>query len=1284
MGLASAQVAIPPTTISAGAVNTNDLGFLVRTVGIDWPGAGGSGWLNSVANMEQVLGPVTTNTGPSRLPSAGTAIDPTSGFYATNCANFLGGQNPNIAAMLAEQGVGITGCVVPSDSNGFWILDAKNFAYPYINCDGNGPPSVGNGVFNYPQYPHNYFPGVPTCANPAQGNNWESIACAFTGYIWLPAGVTTLNVNSDDGFLLLLSPLPNPYDVRGLVIVGQFDGGRGSATTTITVSVIQAGWYTIRLDYEQGAGGILCELFSTDSNGQNWLINDTSSSSALRAYPTPETFLAAYPLALSPTNGTLFLPSAPPQTIAATIQDGTQDQITNVIAVKVNGVAMANLKVANTPSFTPNGHPLGRITSVTSSGPAMLTTNLASAQNVTIEVDYQNAEGQTTNLTWSVISSGSSGVYHELWPNLTSSLGNTLQILTNTLYNPNWPNQPDPAYTAVLPYFQTATDTGMNWYGQRLRTYIVPPTTGPYTFWIASDDTSELFVSTDENPANKRVVAWVSSWTPAEDYTAEASQQSAPISLTAGKRYYVEALMEQGDGGDNLSAQWQLPNGTIESPIPATRMHLDLLPTIVAQPANTTVTEQTTARFTVTLSNFQPPVYRWRSAGIYLAGATNATLTLTNVPLSASGTSYDCVITNTLGSITSTPAMLTVLRDTNPPTIVQAYNVGLANVTIHYSKAVSPATATNRANYAISPALAISGATMADSQTVALTVSTLTLGTNYVVTVNGVQDLANSPNTIAPNSQIQFVASTFAPGTIGEPMPAGSTATVNNGITLTAGGSIGGTADAAPFDYIIQSGNFDFSVRVQSLALTSPWAEAGLMARVTLDPASMFAGVFATPSIAKCFFDSRTTVSASDSPSGAFPVNYPNTWLRLQRVGNQFNGYASFDGSNWVQLGTASLAGNPVYVGLTAASQNTNETTVAQFLNFGTALSASIGAFNPPGEPLGPSSRHTQFVFSEIMYTPAPRADGLNTEYVEIYNSNPWWDDLGGYQLAGQVQYTFPSPTIIPGGGFLVVAAAPADVQSAYGITNVMGPYSGSLRKGGKLQLINAVQGILLDVTYANRLPWPAGASKTGHSIVLANPTCGEADPRAWAISDVVGGSPGGPEAYRPSPLRNVMINEILANPSPSQTAYVELYNHSTVPVDVSGCILTDNPATNWCILPTNTIIGAAGFLAIPQSQLGFAPQPAGGLVLFWNPDRSRVLDAVTYDAQGYGASSGRWPDGGDEFYPMLQATPGAPNGQIRIDDIVINEIMYDPVSGNDDDQYVELFNKGRSTVDLT
>ncbi len=1281
LGLAPAQVAIPPTTISPTNVNTSDLGFLVRTVGIDWPNAGGSAWMNSVANMELALGPVTTNTGPGRLPSAGAAIDPTTGRFATNCANFLGGNNPNITAMLAEQGVGSTGSAVPSDTNGFWVLDAANFVHPYINCDANGPPSVANGVFNSPQYPHNYFPGVPTCANPSKGNNWESIACSFMGYLNLPAGSTTLNVNSDDGFLLMLSPLPNPYDARGLVSVGEFDGGRGSATTTMTVNIAQAGWYTARLDFEQGQGGILCEFYSTDSSGNNWLVDDTTSTKALRAYPTPETFPDAYPISLSPANGTQFAPDAPPQTVTVAVQDGTQDQITNIIAVKINGSPLTNLSVSVTPSFTPNGRPLGNITSVSASSPSLAT--LPIGQTAPIEIDYENSQGISTNLVWNIVTAGTNGVYRELWTNLSQTLGDTLLALTNTLYNPAWPNSPAPAYTTVLNSFQTPANTGMNYYGQRLRTYILPPTTGAYTFWIASDDTSSLFLSSDQNPANEQLIAYVSSATAAGQYTLQPNQQSAPVNLVAGRLYYLEAIMQQGSGADNLSVQWRLPNGVTESPIPASRMTVNYAPAILAQPANTTVTEQTTANFVLEVSTFKLPAFQWRENGTNLVAGTNATLTLTNILLAASGSSFDCVVSNFLGSVTSIVATLTVTRDTTPPTLISAYNLGLTNVTIGYSKPVSPATAVNLANYLVNPAVSVTAAAMIDAQTVALQVSPLSMGANYTVTVSGVQDLAASPNTIAPNSQISFVAGLLAPATIGQPSPSGSGTAQPNGLDLTGGGAIGGTADAAQFDYLVQSGNFDVQVRAQSLGLSSPWAKAGLMARVGLDAGSAFAAVFATPSIANCFFDSRPAEGSVDSVSGSFPVNYPDTWLRLKRSGNLFTGYAGFDGTNWVQLGTISLTANPVYLGLVVASQNSGQTTLAQFRDFGNVVGGAIGNFSSPYEPLGPSSRRTQFVFSEIMYTPAARADGLNTEYLELYNSNPWFDDISGYQLAGEIQYTFPSNTIVPGGGFLVVAAAPADMQTAYGITNVLGPYSKSLKKGGEVQLINAAGGIVLDVTYTNTLPWPAGAHGTGHSIVLARPTYGEADPRAWALSDIVGGSPGGPEAYRPSPLRNVVINEFLANPADGQSGYVEFYNHGAAAVDLSGCSLSDG-TTNQFVVPTNSVVPAGGFLTIDQAQLGFGLSPAGGLLLFWNPAGSRVLDAVTYEPQGRGISSGRWPDGGDDFYPLAQTTPGASNGRILIGDIVINEIMYKPISGNDADQYVELYNQGTNSVDLT
>src|SRR5690348_18340899 len=92
-------------------------------------------------------------------------------------------------------------------------------------------------------------------------------------------------------------------------------------------------------------------------------------------------------------------------------------------------------------------------------------------------------------------------------------------------------------------------------------------------------------------------------------------------------------------------------------------------------------------------------------------------------------------------------------------------------------------------------------------------------------------------------------------------------------------------------------------------------------------------------------------------------------------------------------------------------------------------------------EPLGPSSRRTPIAISEIMYKPARRADGRNTEFIELYNSNPWPEDVSGYRLDGQVQFIFPPATAVPGQGFLVVAAAPADMQAAYGLANVRGPY---------------------------------------------------------------------------------------------------------------------------------------------------------------------------------------------------------------------------------------------------
>ncbi|HVV73932.1 MAG TPA: lamin tail domain-containing protein, partial [Verrucomicrobiae bacterium] len=180
-----------------------------------------------------------------------------------------------------------------------------------------------------------------------------------------------------------------------------------------------------------------------------------------------------------------------------------------------------------------------------------------------------------------------------------------------------------------------------------------------------------------------------------------------------------------------------------------------------------------------------------------------------------------------------------------------------------------------------------------------------------------------------------------------------------------------------------------------------------------------------------------------------------------------------------------------------------------------------------------------------------------------------------------------------------------------------------------------------------------------------------------------MGGSPGQMEAFRPSPLRNVVINEFLAHTDPPDYDYVELYNHSAQPVDLSGCILTDDPNTNKFVIPPGTTIAAGGFVYYSETNMNFALNAAGETIYFKNPDGSQYLDAVSFGGQENGVASGRWPDGGEEFYRLNAKTPGAPNGSIRQSAIVINELMYDPISGNDDDQYIELYNRSSQAVDL-
>jgi probable HAF family extracellular repeat protein len=142
--------------------------------------------------------------------------------------------------------------------------------------------------------------------------------------------------------------------------------------------------------------------------------------------------------------------------------------------------------------------------------------------------------------------------------------------LIATLYaDPRFPASPT-SVTYLPNGFETPPNSG-EFYGQRVSGWLVPPETGNYTFYIASDDQSELLLSSDDQPGNKQRIARVDFWTDFRSWTQFGTQRSAPIALEAGKRYYLEANMVEAGGLDNLSVRWDLPDGSSEAPIPAFR-----------------------------------------------------------------------------------------------------------------------------------------------------------------------------------------------------------------------------------------------------------------------------------------------------------------------------------------------------------------------------------------------------------------------------------------------------------------------------------------------------------------------------------------------------------------------------------------------------------------------------------------------------------------------------------------------------------------------------------------
>ncbi len=450
-------------------------------------------------------------------------------------------------------------------------------------------------------------------------------------------------------------------------------------------------------------------------------------------------------------------------------------------------------------------------TDLTGTGPYTVTVNGVKDQAVPANEIAPNSMAIIRRASGAILNRGYGAI------NGGQPLGGSLLVnLTND--SPRFPDRPDLVELrpelSIVPY-------RTNNYGSQLIGYLEAPETGEYRFLIAARDQAVLYLGTGASAGSKRPIAgepqfgwggprqyfepnnrtynsvggseqqsWVAGNFPNrlsnDAFINDSISAYGSITLEAGKRYYIEALVKSG-GFDWLDIAWQRPgDAAVTNGQPAIE-GIYLSPgtsfyggpvEIVRQPEIYSINEGGFFETYAAHAGMPPYDYQWFRDGVPVAGATSFRFRADFVNMDDDGEEFRVRIRNAFSEVTSEPAVLNIIPDTEAPTVVRAEGSHqFDRVVLTFSESLDPITATTVGNYQVVPVaggpdLPVLEAVVRPLDTpnpfgrsqIVLRTASQSPGIRYRVTLANLRDRAAPPHPLASPLQIDFTAWVLSSG----------------------------------------------------------------------------------------------------------------------------------------------------------------------------------------------------------------------------------------------------------------------------------------------------------------------------------------------------------------------------------------------------------------------------------------------------------------------------------------------------------------------------------------